>query len=155
MSVNDVAAWWGALVGTAVLLWRIREWRYDKNTIEVQATIWDGEDRPEGITHVHVRVENVGNAPENLSWIAGYYRNAFGKFIKSNKEYNFSPETLLQQKTPNILEPAEEWQFHISGADILNKSGGAKYFYVGVKRSKKKGSIYCRIHLGELKARMK
>ncbi|MFW1369052.1 hypothetical protein ACEWAA_22475 [Vibrio parahaemolyticus] len=69
MSISEIAAWWGAIVASIVLIWDVYKWKTDGPKLNVllapnMKTFGDPE--RDDMTWVSITVTNVGSRPTTL-----------------------------------------------------------------------------------------
>ena len=68
-SLTDMAAWWGAVIATAIFIWDIIKWI--KSGPKIVFTVWPnqivmGDPVREGKTYINANVINRGTQPSTL-----------------------------------------------------------------------------------------
>ena len=117
MDTTAIAAWWGAVVATVVLLWDIYKWKYDGPRLLMRVfpnrKVINNPVR-EGKTWVSVVISNVGTRPTTLKVIGVYRYKSLVDRIRGNtaKEWVI-PNPSDTSPLPHILKPGEEWTGYI------------------------------------------
>jgi len=113
MSGTDVAAWWGAVIATAVLIWDIYKWRTagPRIALDVRSGMKFLND-PSGKDDffITVRVTNTGDRPTTITNMGFAYYSSFVRYLlkKPTKAVTiFRPGTPHQ--LPHILKPGDIW----------------------------------------------
>lgn len=92
-SITEIAAWWGAIIASVVLLWDIYKWSQAGPKIRVSAkanmTPLETIGLSEAKKYVFVEATNVGDQATTLTHFLGYvYRSTFQRLRgKSEKEF--------------------------------------------------------------------
>ena len=114
MTSTEVAAWWGAIVASVVLLWDIYKWKTQgpKLTMRVAPNmqVW-GDPSREGITWVSVTVSNIGDRPTTIKGVGMEYYTGWWKRIRNDAETAaVFPNPNTGFPLPRVLNPGDEWQ---------------------------------------------
>lgn len=85
MKITEIAAWWGAVIATFVLLWDIYKWKRSGPIIKISVTpnlkVYPSDPLTNNKTWIHIMVTNSGNQPTTLTNLCGfYYKSRFQKF---------------------------------------------------------------------------
>jgi len=131
MSISEVAAWWGAVVASIVLIWDIYKWKTDGPKLNMLVTPnmkCMGDPSRENITWVFATITNVGSRPTTIKSIGmWYYKNKFNYFRNKVEFAAIFPNPNDQFRLPYVLKPGEEWVGLVPQdrlyEDIEDKSG--------------------------------
>jgi hypothetical protein len=113
MSSTDIAAWWGAIVASLVLLWDVYKWTVEgpRLTMRLSPNMKVlGYPSREGKTWVSVTVANVGNRPTTIKGVGmEYYANWFSRLRNRAEKTAVFPNPSDGFPLPRVLNPGEEW----------------------------------------------
>ncbi|MFZ3065657.1 MAG: hypothetical protein WA277_10295 [Nitrospirota bacterium] len=135
--ITDIAAWWGAVIATLLLLWDVYKWKKAGPHLEVSAspnmqTFGGIPDTLGDKTYVVVEIRNTGNAKTTLTHLVGYHYSSFINKLRRKKSKNFFvPTPILAQPLPHILEAGERWIGGIEQNDKLEEMSRHGYLYCG------------------------
>ena len=130
MISTDIAAWWGAIIATSVLLWDFIKWTKSGPRIKAtakmpthypDAEIISTEETENGTVttykeYCHVEVINSGNLPTTIiSLCTTHIKTKKHKFIAGNDRYSPHHGKTL----PYVLGPGEMWSCRVE-TDIVN-----------------------------------
>jgi hypothetical protein len=151
MKATDVAAWWGAIVATLILLWDVYKWkRTGRPIINVTAspnmkTLGD-EANLHGKKLIVVEVTNTGDRKTTLTHLVGVqYRSVFRRFLRKQEYAFFVPNNTLSERLPYVLEPGQRWLGGILQNEELEQGGRDGYLYCGVNHSSRKKPVLQRV----------
>ena len=157
MSSTDIAAWWGAIVASMVLIWDFYKWRTDgaKLTMRVAPNmeIHGGNPEREGITWVVVTIANVGNRATTLKMIGVSHFNTWIDRWRNNPQRNgVFPNPSDVRPLPTMLQPGEEWvgfvpQRREDSPLNLEELSTEGHTMIWVTRSDKRGYIQRRLRI--------
>lgn len=153
MEPTVVAAWWGAIIGSLVLLWDIYKWLKSGPILRITALPNmnylgpEGEGYSKENTYIFVEATNVGNRKTTLTNLCGYYHeNLFKKITKQKPKYSFVVATpLSNQRIPYPLAPGEIWTGSILQNEDVEKMVNEGFFYVGLAHSSSSKPVYKRV----------
>ena len=113
MSISEMAAWWGAIVASIILIWDVYKWKTDGPKLNVflspnMKTF--GDPSRDAITWVAVTVTNVGSRPTTLkSTGMWYYKNRIDYWRHKVLFAAIFPNPNDRFPLPTVLKPGEEW----------------------------------------------
>ncbi len=114
MSASELAAWYAAIVATAVLAWDVVKYQRSGPQIKGDAKAnWEsyGISETEGDSLTFVKITNTGDRPTTLvSW--GLYWYPAGTSLsdkKTRKSFIVKGGLAGQGKVPQKIEPGEVW----------------------------------------------
>lgn len=154
MSINDIVAWWGAIVATLVLIWDVYKWKRSGPVLRVTArpNMRSMDENSEGV-YIIVEVSNIGDKSTTLTNLVGVcYKSRLAVFLKK-PNYSFDVTNTMFRKTlPFLLIPGDRW---MGGIDQRNLEKGIEeegikkisYLYCGVKDSSKSKYTLVRVKL--------
>lgn len=113
MSSTEIAAWWGATIASAVLLWDIYKWKKQGPRLVMRISpnmqVW-GDPSREGKTWVSVTVSNVGDRPTTIKGVGmEYYTGWLTRLRNRAKTAAVFPNPSDGFPLPRILNPGDEW----------------------------------------------
>ena len=113
LTTTEIVAWWGAIVATFVFTWDIFKWSTSgpKLRINVRPNMKTyGMPRMDGNTYVIVEAVNIGDRPTTIIVIGlRYYENWCQKLRKKPNKSFVSPNPVMTQELPHVLEPGKMW----------------------------------------------
>lgn len=130
-SIDVAVAWWGAVLGTAALLWDIAKWRRDGprlrtrvkiNTTYLDSRVLSTRQLPEGgecrdlAEYCHIEVVNVGTLPTTIIGIAATHSDPRGEGRMSVTSQRFTPH--YGRVLPSMLGPGEVWSCRLEMTDL-------------------------------------
>ncbi|HHG3514806.1 TPA: hypothetical protein ACPV0E_001724 [Vibrio parahaemolyticus] len=113
MSISEIAAWWGAIVASIVLIWDVYKWKTDGPMLNVllapnMKTFGDPE--RDDMTWVSITVTNVGSRPTTLKSVGmWYHKDRMSYWRKKVQHAAIFPNPNKQFPLPFVLKPGEEW----------------------------------------------
>ena len=151
MDATTAIAVWGAVAGTAAIVWDVIKWKKDGPRLKVSVSpnmqVFDHGTRqldPRQI--IQVRVVNIGTRPARVTSLLGWpfksrLHRLLGKpagegFLVLNPEFSVS--------LPVTLAPGEEWHGYIDRKGALEVAGDA-VLYCGVEYTLAKKPVLVRI----------
>ncbi len=150
MSLTEAAAWWGALTGTAVLIWDIVKHTRSGARLWVNAAPdMQGVNMP-GIKEtqfmIFVEANNVGDRSTTITHLlTAHYKNLW-EWVWSKPSHQaavINPGPGL--KFPHVLEPGQRWTGLVNQDDLVSQIGFSGYLYCGIVHSSKKKPIMVRV----------
>ncbi|MBI9086698.1 MAG: hypothetical protein JEZ11_24085 [Desulfobacterales bacterium] len=157
MNATEIAAWWGALIATMVLVWDVYKWKRIGPIINVSASpdmqtyggISDGEDDKE---FVAVEVTNTGDRKTTLTHLVGFqYANRFQRLLKKRNEAFIVTNPAFSTTLPYVLDPGERWVGGIEQNKNLEDLSRNGFLYCGVYHSSGKKPVLQRVIVRERK----
>jgi len=134
-----LAAWWGALVATLVLLWDIFKWETagPRLRLTVRANYMTVNiPESEGGTFVMVTVDNIGDSATTITGLGFvYFKNHFNRYREKYDGKGMAvvrPSPGDSQPLPYIIQPGGQW---LGMADQTE----------GIKKKSQEGHLICRI----------
>jgi hypothetical protein len=130
MNTTDIAAWWGAIVATAVLSWDVVKWIKAGPRLRVLTRVNVGypdsrvvrtEQTEAGnvhhlATYCHIEVLNVGDRPTTIISIEATH--ALGT-NKGRTYWTGGRFQLFDRPLPTLLGPGEMWSARLEMEDLL------------------------------------
>ncbi len=158
-SINDYAAWWGAVIATLVLILNVITLLLSGPRIRVRASpnmqiFPQNTTIGENKTYILITVTNRGNSATTLTHFHGYYANNLWNLLRKKKRIRFVlPVNLLLGKViPYVFASGEEWSNMVEQSDI-QKDLGNGYLYIGVSHSQNNRPTYVRVRLNSQQSR--
>ena len=151
VSPTDVAAWWGAVVATAVLAWDAYKWRKRGAQIQINATPKMRVLNVPGISQddrfVSVTVFNTGDQPSTITNLCGFhFESIWHQIVRCGTGFvvvnpGFGPGV------PAVIQPGGQWQGGISQSELEEDPGPGGRLYCGVATSTTRKPVYARVRL--------
>lgn len=154
---TDIAAWWGAVVATIVLVWDVVKWSRDRPRIQVGARMpvvyWNSErieitdagsdDFSQLKSYCHIEIINKGNMPATI--VSVCCSNKSGK----NGVKHSSHDIVIHDgnKLPHVLGAGQVWSCRIPESSVRNIASQYLGAYVKVRLSHKRRTVYSKIKL--------
>jgi hypothetical protein len=112
---TTIAAWWGAIIATAVLVWDVVKWIWSGPRIHLEAqggmAIVGSNMPPDDRTYIRVGIQNRGRAPTTVSGLGAFtYSSRFNRFRKNSEHGFVIILPAFVEPLPKRLEPGEEWK---------------------------------------------
>lgn len=129
MPITDVAAWWGAVIATLVLLWDVYKWRHagPKVSLDVRSNMFtSGHPELDGKRLFLIGAANNGDRPTTITKLVFAYYGGFWSLLRRKPQYFFIKSTGLKHTLPHKLEVGETWDgsaFHNDEHDEMLKTG--------------------------------
>ena len=154
MSINDIVAWWGAIVATLVLIWDVYKWKRSGPVLRVTArpNMRSMDENSEGV-YIIIEVSNIGDKSTTLTGLVGVcYKSRLAVFLRKPNYSFVVTNTIFRKTLPFLLIPGDRW---MGGIDQRNLEKGIKeegikkisYLYCGVNDSSKSKSTLVRVKL--------
>lgn len=110
---SEIAAWWGAIVSSVVLLWDIYKWKHQGPRLVMRLSpnmqVW-GDPSREGKTWVSVTVSNVGDRPTTIKGVGiVYYKSWLTRLRNRAENKAVFPKPSDDFPLPLVLNPGDEW----------------------------------------------
>jgi len=153
MEASIVAAWWGAIVASVVLLWDIFKWFTKGAKIIVTATpnmqiVNHAEGRLDEGMLIFVEAINIGDMPTTITHLAFFqYESLFKKWRNKPNTQGAILRQGIGYELPHLLNPGERWTGNIDQNDIIEKVGDQGLLYCGIIHSLKKKPVLIKINL--------
>lgn len=144
-----ITAIFSVLINISIRRLQAREFRYRKDTIDVSVATINEEMDGYRDRHIILKIKNTGTEPEDVGSWHGYFCHPRWKFLLGKCRSYATPFEHL--RVGYTLKAQDSDSQEIPVDDVLKKSKGAKYFYVGVTPSKRKGFIFARVCLDKLR----
>jgi hypothetical protein len=152
MKITDLAAWWGAIIATLVLLWDMYKWKRSGPIINVSVSIdmqtfGKMPNYPEGKKYVTVEVINIGDRKTTITHLVMFHYKSLFRKIRGKKDKNFfvAIPALFPPPLPHMIEPGERWLGGIEQNSELEEMSRNGYLYCGVYHSCGKKPILQRV----------
>ena len=112
-SLTDVAAWWGAVVATAIFIWDVIKWIKSGPRIVFTASanmLIIGDPIREGKTYVSVKATNIGTQATTLSNLGMlFYKSKWNRLNSKQDKAMIITNPGIPHPIPHILEPGRVW----------------------------------------------
>lgn len=113
MTSTEIAAWWGAIIASVVLLWDIYKWKKQgpKLVMRLSPNMQVGGDPSrEGKTWVSVTVSNIGDRPTTIKGVGmEYYTSWIKRILNRAETAAIFPNPNDGFPLPRVLNPGDEW----------------------------------------------
>jgi hypothetical protein len=156
MEASVVAAWWGAIVASIVLLWDIFKWLTKGARVLIHAkpnmqTLNQLEGKLNDDKNILVEVINIGDLPTTITHLVFYeYKSFLEKILNKPITQGVIPyQGRGMQELPYLLGPGARWVGMISQADLEEKTQNDSVFYCGVIHTLRKKPVRARVILHE------
>jgi hypothetical protein len=138
MSPSDVAAWWGAIIATVILLWDIYKWRASQANLRVTASsnrqfVSPTLGTAQGEKFITVEVVNTGDKNTTITHlVAMCYNDWLARFWGNPTKSAFVPIPGAGQPLPYKLSPGERWLGTMDQAQVQKMVHADQLLYCGV-----------------------
>lgn len=155
MTASDAAAWWGAILATAVLARDVYNWRQTRATLTVSASPnmepveqRKGTDTAE--KYVFVEAVNNGDRSTTLTHLVVRHYKTLSSRVRGKP----SMQAVVirpggSQGLPYDLGPGKRWTGLVDQAELEKKVGGSGYLFCGVLHSGSKKAVLARARLNK------
>ena len=152
---SAIAAWWGAIIATVVLVWDVVKWSRDKPRVRISTSMpvsyWDSESIEETTldgkvveklkSYCHIEIINRGNVPTTIVSVCCSNKPGEGMVEHSNHDIFIHDGNRL----PHVLGAGQLWSCRIPESGVKNISRQHKDAYVKVRLSHRDGFIYAKV----------
>jgi len=151
MTASEIAAWWGAAIGSLVFLWDIYKWGKSGPQLEVSAS-------PNMVTcgdlsatygkgpFILVEVRNNGDRKTTITHCVGFcYSSRLRKMLRLRPEEEFIVPNPLPGKVPHVLEPGERWMGMLEQNEELIKMSKEGHLCLGIFHSGARKAVTCHV----------
>lgn len=155
MEASIVAAWWGAIVASIVLLWDIFKWATKGARVSVSAapnmqTLNPIEKKLDDNKLIFVEAINHGDMPTTITHLVFFqYESIFKKILKKAKNQGVITNPGAGCQIPFLLSPGCRWTGSIDQNDIAEKLGTDGLFYCGVIHTSRKKPVLKRVDIDD------
>ena len=113
MTPSVIAAWWGAIIASIVLLWDVYKWNTQGPKLVMRLSpnmLVVGDSLREGETWVSITVSNIGDRPTTIKGVGmEYYSGWLNRFRNSAEKAAVFPNPNDGFPLPRVLNPGDEW----------------------------------------------
>ena len=155
---SNIAAWWGAVLATVVLIWDVVKWSRDRPRVRISARMPvaysdserietktpGGEVATELRSYCHIEIINKGNMPTTI--ISVCCSSKPGKIVIEHSNHNITIHD--GNKLPHVLGAGQLWSCRIPESAVQNIANQHSGAYVKVRLSHKNRSIYTEVKKG-------
>jgi len=148
MKASEVAAWWGAVIATFLLIWDVYKWNKSHSNVRVIASpnmhtvdkIYGGHDKDKNI---FVEVVNRGDKIVVITHlVVKHYTNIWEKIRGKPSTQAIIPNPGGNQPIPFELGPGKRWTGLIKQDDVEKISGNIGFTFCGILHTaRKKGEF--------------
>lgn len=150
--ITNIAAWWGAVIATFLIIWDIYKWKHSGSIINVTAspnmkTFGKIPNHLGNNKYISVEVTNTGTRKTTITHlISSHYKSLIFKLIKkADKNYVVLEPAFLAPRLPHILEPGERWLGGIEQNNELEELSRNGFLYCGIHHSSSKKPVMQRV----------
>lgn len=160
MNASDIAAWWGAIVATAVLGWDIFKWKRTGVQLRVtvsggMATYGDVPDADPEQLYVVIQVVNVGDKTTEVTHVVAlFYKTRWQKVRRKPDKAFLVLHPSFGQPFPHNLEPGKRWMGGLKQTDDLVALSREGYLYCGIHHTAGSKAIVERLVIKEIYGRI-
>ena len=151
--ITNIAAWWGAVIATFVIIWDIYKWKHSGSIINVTAspnmqTVGNFPTHESDKDYISITVTNTGNIKTTITLLVVFYykyKPILSKILKKKARKFFAPTPSFSPPLPHILEPGERWLGGIEQTNELEKLSRNGFLYCGIYHSNSKNPVTQRV----------
>ncbi|MDH5633279.1 MAG: hypothetical protein OEZ10_09860 [Gammaproteobacteria bacterium] len=153
MDISEIAAWWGAVIATIVLVWDVIKWKKSRANVRVSASpnmqsVNKPEGRLEDEKHIFVEVVNQSDRLTTITHlVTKHYSNIWKRLFNKPDMQGVVTEPIGRQPIPYELEPGKRWTGMISQADVEEKTEKGGYLFCGIHHTSSNKAVYVRVKL--------
>jgi hypothetical protein len=149
MTASEVAAWWGAVIATVVLVWDIFKWARAGVRLKVHAVpnMQVAGDATE-TKLVHIEVVNRGDKTTTITHLAFYeFASTLDRLRGKRKAAGIVPYPEGPQ-LPYELAPGKRWAATVRQAGLFPHFSGGQVYCVIIHSGRDK-EVLCRLKMAE------
>jgi len=142
MEITYLAAWWGAIIATLLLVWDMYKWKRSGPIINVSAspnmeTVGKIPNHLEGKKYISVEVTNTGDKKTTITHLVLFHYISLFQKLRRKKDKSFFVATpaLFPPPLPYVIEPGERWLGGIEQTSKLEEMSRNGYLYCGIYHS--------------------
>ncbi|GAB3335380.1 hypothetical protein GCM10027359_08990 [Marilutibacter aestuarii] len=148
MDASAVAAWWGAIVATVVLLWDFYKWKSSGASISMNLVPNKRHSAPSLGTQVFVEVSNTGDRATTLTHLAFYgYKSKWHRLVRRKKYAARYVPLPFGGHLPYELKVGSQWTGSTNQDELLHKLD-CPLIYAAITHSGSKTKVLKRLHVG-------
>jgi len=151
MKPTEIAAWWGAVIGTAVLVWDII--KYSRSGVRLRVKAMPGMNVigipgvPEDQFSISVEASNISSQSTTITHLClKHYKNLWN-LIRAKHSMQGVVMNPATGRLPHVLEPGTRWTGLINQDNLVRDIGFSGYLYCGIYHSSKSKPIMVRVRL--------
>lgn len=157
LDITATIALWGALTGTAAIVWDIIKWWADSPRLEVSVNPnmqivnpKSGDLEPKKL--ILVRVVNVGKRSTKVTCLLGLpFKTRIHRLFGKPASHGFISMTpLADAPLPLVLQPGDDWTGFLNQEEAFQIAGNLP-LYCGVQHTLAKKPVLARINFGSLR----
>lgn len=150
MNASDIAAWWGAIIATCVILWEIYKHRSITTAqlrVESKANAFvDGASEQQKF--IFVEVSNVGEKPTTIKNLCmSYVPNLAARVFPRRRPCLWISNPGIVHEIPYVLEPGKIWQARAFQGDRIDAMLSKGSLYVEVYHSWSARPARCKVRV--------
>jgi len=151
--ITNIAAWWGAVIATFVIIWDIYKWKHSGSIINVTAspnmqTVENFPTYKDDKDYISIIVTNTGNIKTTITHLVIFYYKynpILSKILKKKARTFPEPDPYNSPLLPIMLVPGEMWPCDIERNDELEKLSRNGFLYCGIYHSNSKKPVMQRV----------
>lgn len=152
-SLTTIAAWWGAVIATLLLLWDVYKWARSGARLRVSA---NANMELFGVypvatpdhSYIFVEAVNTGKQPTTIThFVARHYSSLIWQLLRKPSSNFFIPNNAFGSSVPHVLAPGERWTGGVDQTNYEERFGRKGRLFVGVYHSLAKGPVLKRVVL--------
>jgi hypothetical protein len=151
--ITNIAAWWGAVIATFLIIWDIYKWKHSGSIINVTASpnmqaIGNFPNHEGDKDYISIIVTNTGNIKTTITHLVIFYykyKPVLSKILKKKAKTFFVPAPFFSPPLPLILEPGERWLCGIEQTNEWVKLSRNGLLYCGIYHSGSKKPVMQRV----------
>jgi hypothetical protein len=154
IDASIIAAWWGAIVASVVLLWDVYKWLHKGPRISIKATPnMRGAvvgSIPAGPFYLYIEVSNTGDAQTTISALEVCQAKS-RLHLLFNKTTNHGSILRNDMMLPHEIKAGGLWQSKIDQADLREKLDENNKVYCSIKHTFSAKPVYSEIDISSFK----
>jgi hypothetical protein len=152
LSPTDIAAWWGALIASALLVWDVYKWRNRGANIRLVVApnmqLLNVPGIPKEDLFISVTAYNTGSLPSTITNLHSiHYKSLLHKLFRRHNAAFVVVNPGFGPGIPSVVQPGGQWQGGIKQSELMANPGRTGCLYCGVSVSTSKKGIMKRVHL--------
>lgn len=154
LKLTELAAWWGAIVATIVLLWDIYKWKRSGPALQVSVTpddIHTPGPRLQGGPYIAVTVVNVGGRRTTLTDLVAVYYPSLWLVLTRKFEMYYYLKPWGGERLPFELNPGSAWTGRFHQDNTVGNQVRDGYLYCGIKHTSSRKSVLRRVRISGIK----
>lgn len=148
--LTTLAAWWGAIIATVVLLWDFYKWK--RSGVDLQLSvrpnmITAGIGEPKDKKFISVTVTNRGDRPTTITNMLGHYYPSRFRRLRGKPEHSFvvANPAFGPAELPCVLKPGERWLAGTEQSEELENWSQEGFLYLGISNTASRREMLKRV----------